>query len=190
MASLNIYRLVKNSTYLRPKQGFTVLELLVVIALLGILSAIVAPGWTRFLAKQQVTSVQGFIHQEVQQTQIKSQQNKELWQFSVREKEGLVEIAVHPVSVLPNTVSWRSFDKSVQLDLETTLLASGGIYYVRFDEKGSVRSSSLGRVTVSSKRVPSVKRCIIISTLLGATRTATEQPIPDPDYRRRDRFCY
>lgn len=190
MVFFNVYRLVKNDIYRRSKQGFTVVELLVVIALLGILAAILAPGWTHFLAKQQVTAVQGFIHQEVQKTQIKSQQNKELWQFSVREKDGLVEIAVHPMSVLPNAASWTSFDKSVQLDLETTLLASGGTYYVRFDEKGSVRSSSLGRVTVSSKRAPSVKRCIIISTLLGATRTATEQPIPNPNYRRRDRFCY
>lgn len=172
------------------QQGFTLLELLSVIVAVGVLAAIASPVWFGFLARQQTTSVQGQLRQKVQEAQSKSQQRNILWQFSVRESGDVVEIATHPATVNPADAIWEPIDNAVVLDSETTLLRKDGIYYVRFDHNGNVRGSRLGRITVSSRQFPEIKRCVIVSTLIGATRKAKEQPSPDPSYRTRDRYCY
>ena len=74
---------------------------------------------------------------------MKSQQNNVLWQFSVREIDGIVETTTHPVTVDPSESTWESLNKSVRLDAETSLLSKDGVRYVRFDEKGNVRSLDL-----------------------------------------------
>ncbi|MGC1309706.1 MAG: type II secretion system protein [Phormidesmis sp.] len=172
------------------QRGFTLLELAVVMAVVGILAAIAAPTWLRFLAEQRTTYVQGVLQQGIQQAQLKSQQNNRLWQFSVRKNGEVIEAATHPASISPNDAIWDTMNSAVGFDEETTLLKKDGIYYVRFDENGNVRGSRLGRLTVSSKQFPDIKRCVIVSTLIGATRTAKEQPTPDPDYKTKERFCY
>jgi len=182
MGNLNRTRLK-----LRKPHGLTLTELLIVVAVVGILSAIVAPSWLSFLARQQVESGQGQVRLDVQEAQLKAQQKNVLWQFSIREKFGVVETSVHPATAVPSTVVWNALNNSIQIDqFETTLLSSDSVYYVRFDEKGNVRKSRRGRVTLSSKKAPDIKRCVFISTLLGATRAAKEQSNPD----RGGRFCY
>lgn len=166
--------------------GFTLTELLCVIAIIGILAAIVAPNGLRFLAVQQVDSAQGTLRQGIQQAQLKAQQTNTSWQFNVRERDNNVEMSTHPKAVSASSSNWEALDKSIQIETETSFYLNSGIYYVRFDEKGNVRASRLGRVTVSSKQFPSVKRCVFVSTLLGATRTAEGQSTPDDS----GRFCY
>lgn len=172
----------------RNQSGFTLVELLIVVGVISILSAIVAPTWLRFLAKQQTINGRGDVRLRIQQAQLKAQQQNRRWQFSARENGNRAEIATHPADVSPSAATWTPIHKSVQLDVaETTVLRSAdSVYYVRFDEKGNIRGSSLGRVSVSSKQFSDIKRCVFISTLLGATRVAEEQQVPDAG----GRFCY
>lgn len=171
------------------KNGFTFLELLIVIAIISILSAISAPVWFRFLAEQQVTRGRGLVLLEIKRAQIAAQTQNTLWQFSIRQNGKLIELATHKATALPDGAVWKSVDDSVQLDTgETTVLrdSSENVYYVRFNEKGNIRASSLGRVTLSSRQFSDIKRCVFVSTLLGATRVSRDQPKPDAG----GRFCY
>ncbi len=151
--------------------------MLVVVVMVGIVAAIAVPTWLKFLAGHQVSTAQGFLREGIQQAQRKSQQESVSWQFSVRQNAGRVEMAVHPATSAASLSNWESMNSAVQLDGETNFATSGSIYYVQFDQKGNVRYR-LGRVTVSSKQFPSIKRCVIVSTLIGATRTAKEQRVP------------
>lgn len=121
----------------------------------------------------------------MQQAQGKAQQNHADWQFSIREISEVVEWSVHSESALSDDIDWQSLGHaSVQIDLETTLQQSGNSRTIRFDQKGNI-SSRLGRVTLSSKRFGSVKRCVYASTIIGAFRQSKEQSVPhDGD------FCY
>ncbi|MGB7087169.1 MAG: prepilin-type N-terminal cleavage/methylation domain-containing protein [Phormidesmis sp.] len=168
----------------RRSRGFTLIELLVVIVVVGIVAAITAPVWLRFLAKHQVTSARDQIRQGVLQAQAKSQQESISWQFSVRDGADGVEMTTHRTTTSPATASWEALNDAVTLDGETNFATAGDVYYVRFDEKGNVKFR-LGRVTLSSRRFTDIKRCVIVSTLIGATRTAQEQTIPDDG-----KYCY
>ena len=88
-------------------------------------------------------------------------------------------------SVPPVSAKWESLEsESIRIDEETTLAKSGDIYYVRFDEDGNVEYR-LGRATLSSEQASSIKRCVIVSTIIGATRKSKEQPVP-----KDGKICY
>ena len=165
--------------------GFTLLELITVMAIVAILMAVIAPGWTRFLDTQRLISAQNVVYQGIQEAQSKAQQTRSEWQFSIRDINGSVEWSVHS-EMTPSLVSdWSLLgSSSVQIDDETTLQSLVGGRTVRFDHKGNV-TSRLGRVTLSSRRMDGIKRCVYVSTLIGALRQSKEQDRP-----RDGDFCY
>ena len=177
---------MKSITGPSSQSGFTLLEMLVVIALLGIIGIIAAPGWLRFLDSNRLTAASNELYSGIRSAQIQAESKKTAWQFSLREKDKALEWTTHPTSVLPSYAQWNEniVSSSIQIDSETTFASSGGIYYVRFDEDGNVQYR-LGRITLSSRDNPDIKRCVIVSTLVGAMRKAKEQPTP-----RDGKLCY
>ena len=166
------------------QDGFTLIELLVIIIIVGILTALLVPSWLRFLTAYRVTAGKDRVRLGIQQAQMKSQQESISWQLSVRENAGIVEMATHPAAALPSSAVWEPLNNHVLLDEETNFATDDDIYYVQFDEKGNVRYR-LGRMTLSSKNFPDIKRCVIVSTLIGNTRTAEENAIP-----KNGKYCY
>jgi hypothetical protein len=75
----------------------------------------------------------------------------------------------------------------VKLDENESTLdkLSNGVRRVQFDYIGSVPLSQLGRITLSSKSGGQAKRCVFVSTLLGAMRTAKENSKPEGS-----KYCY
>lgn len=174
---------------LKSQKGFTLLEVLVVVLVVGLIAAIASPGWFSFLEKSRLTAARDQVHLGIREAQSEAQARGTSWQFSLRERNRVVEWATHPKNIPSSTAQWETLGaKSIRIDEETTFASAGGVYYVRFDEDGNPHR--LGRVTLSGSRFSANKRCVVISTLIGAARKSKEQPAPDPNYRRRDRFCY
>ena len=172
---------------LQSQTGFTLLEAMAVLALIGITSAIAAPSWLSFLEGSRLTTSRDQLYSAIRQTQVNAQRRGVSWQFSIREQNDFVEWAMHPRTVEPDAAQWEALDlNSVRIDEETTLQSSNNVYYVRFDEDGNVPVSSLGRITLSSEHTPTIKRCVFVSTILGAMRKSKEQSEPDS----KGRTCY
>ncbi|MBD2567235.1 pilus assembly FimT family protein [Anabaena lutea] len=166
--------------------GFTLLEMMPVILIIGVLSAIVAPGWLSFVNNRRLNIAQNVVYNAMRQAQSEAKKEKLTWQASFREQNGTVQWAVHPANVNPLNANWNSLDSNLRLDDETTLQLSNGVRQIQFDYLGSVRKPPLGRITLSNKSGGKAKRCVFVSTILGAMRTAKEQDKANPS----GDFCY
>ena len=158
--------------------GFTLLELVVVLVMVGILVAIAAPSWFGFLSTRQLSAAQERVHQVMRDAQSTAKLRHVNWQASFRETGGQLQWATHAATTLPADAIWNDLDANVQIDIaETTLYQTNGVRRVQFDRRGALTAyGNLGRITLNSKNGGRVKRCVIVSTLLGATRKGQDQP--------------
>jgi prepilin-type N-terminal cleavage/methylation domain-containing protein len=171
--------------------GFTLLETLVVASIIGISAAIAAPSWSGFVNRQSLNTAQSQVYQAMQETKSNAMHQKVTWQFSVRQVQvsgkPVVQWSVHQASITPAPESWHNLGANIRLDDESTFPQSNGIRRVRFnhygcpvyqlnDECGQTSISSQGRITLSNQQSSKTKRCVIVSTLLGALRTGKEHP--------------
>lgn len=171
-----------------PSQtGFTLLECLIVATIIAMMAAMALPSWLGFLDQRRVNMTQDMVYQALRSTQRDASQNLQSQQFSLRERNNRIEWASHPTSVSAAQVThWTPLIEGVGLATEdNTLIQSGGIYYVRFDHQGNVRSR-LGRVTVVGSGGRTSHRCVVVSTLLGAMRRGRGYTKPNADQR----YCY
>ncbi len=165
--------------------GFTFLEILVVTAVLGILSAIAAPSWLAFINNIRLQTAQGEIYLAMRQAQSQAKLKKLNLQVSFREQNGIVQWAVHNTTVSSNNAIWNNLDGSVRIDAETTLQQSGGVRRIKFNHLGNVSQPPLGRLTISSKNGGTAKRCVFVSTILGTLRISQEQ-----ETAKSGKYCY
>ncbi len=172
------------STQNRHASGFTLLETTVLVVLIGILFAIMAPAWNSFMTRVRLSNAQSTVLQAMRSAQGTAKRNHLGWQASFRELNGSVQWAIHPSSTSPLAAQWNSLDPEILIDSETSLQAASGIYRIRFDDRGNI-NGQLGRLTLSSKIDARAKRCVIVSTLLGAIRTGENRTTA-----QNGRFCW
>ena len=170
----------------RSNSGFTFIEMMTALLMIGILSAIAAPSWLAFINIHHLNIAQDQVYRAMREAQSQAKKEKLTYHASFREENNNVQWAVHPATIDPSNAKWNDLDPSVQLDeKESTLDNSNGVKRVPFDHIGTVKPP-FGRITLSSKSGGKAKRCVFISTLLGAMRTARENPTPDSE----NRYCY
>jgi prepilin-type N-terminal cleavage/methylation domain-containing protein len=163
-------------------RGFTILELLVIILMLGILSAIAAPSWLAFINRQRVRTVNDRVFQSLRLAQSEAKRTK-----------SDVTVTFSDPSVDPPTVT---FTPPVATGGSTQTLNAGGEIKpgqvqlavavgnppitptqrsLTFKYDGAFDPNSPPtlpfRVTVSSTG-GGPKQCVIVDTLIGGMRTA------------------
>jgi prepilin-type N-terminal cleavage/methylation domain-containing protein len=179
--------MLKNIHINRSNSGFTLLEILVVVVAIAILSAIAIPSWLSFVELRRLNSAQSEVYTAMQKAKSQAMKEKLTWQASFRENsDGIVQWAVHPssVTIIPEA-QWNDLESGIHLDVDTTLQRSNGVRRVRFDFRGSV-TPPLGNVTLNSENAGQAKRCVYVSTILGAMRTGKEHSTPNDS----GKYCY
>jgi prepilin-type N-terminal cleavage/methylation domain-containing protein len=166
-------------------EGFTLIEVLIVVVIIAILMAILALSGSGILTRHRLNIAQDEVYRGIQLAQRQAQQQRQDWQFSIRDLNPPVQWAVHPMSTPPAGAVWQELDPRVRLDPESTLALAGGVRQVQFNYRGAVQRIPLGRITLSSRDGGRLKRCVFVSTILGALRKSTEKPTP-----REGKYCY
>jgi prepilin-type N-terminal cleavage/methylation domain-containing protein len=163
--------------YSQSNRGFSLVELLVIVVVMGILSAIAAPAWQAILQRHRLNSAQAEALSIMREAQNKAKREKRVWEASFRKSDRNIQYSVHPVSDRATNPRWNNLlgEDADQIDIDqtkTTFRQNNGTYNIQFQYKGRV-NGQLGRITFMSptanNRAP--RRCVFVSTLLGAMRT-------------------
>jgi type II secretion system protein H len=159
--------LLSKSEQVKPKNrqsGFTLLEMLAVMVIIGILTAISAPGLLGFTSRQRLRSDQGEIYRAIREAQSIAKRDKRNMQVSFRTEPDAVlgtdrvtGYLVHQFSDIPTAADWTNLETNVdstwnQLNFRTVNITSAGTatenplfqnantryYAIQFDERGSL----------------------------------------------------
>ncbi|MBM0743265.1 type II secretion system protein [Phormidium sp. CLA17] len=169
-----------------PIAGFTLLEILVVLIIIGVLFAISAPSWNALMNRQRVGTVREQAVQVIREGQNQARTTRTRL-FVVFDGDGVLtpaRAAIVPLGNAPLDVSaiknWRTLGEGeVKLG---TIEFSVVNEKILFDNKGAVDREWIGTsaatdgilVVKVKPRGASVEtqRCAIVDTLLGAVRLA------------------
>ena len=191
--------------------GFTILEILILITLIGTLSALTAPSWLMFINNYRLKVSIERSNWAMEIAQSNAKRDKTSWQASFKQVRENVQVAIHKSDISPAQVptnEWKSLEYQVRINTNDTTLRkvnentnlvkqNGTVWramfnyrgcpvYNKTDECGQTSLLAKGNLTLSHPDLQNGDRCVIISTLLGHTRTSKRQSKPND----KNRFCY
>lgn len=152
------------------QDGFTLLEAIVVVALLGILAAIAAPAWQAYLNTQRLNAARSEAVNVLSDAKTRAKQQRISYEVGFRQRGQQAQWAIYPAGADPLGQNWQNLHDGVKLlETETTLSKKDDVYRIQFNHQGEV-NGQMGRVTFSSLSGGETKRCAIVSNLLGTVR--------------------
>ena len=151
--------------------GFTLLEVLVVMIMIGFIAAIAAPSWQSFLDRQRMNAIRSDLINVLKSAQDEAQARQQSKQVSFSSDPlDPISLTVRNASASTGGVTTTLGDGEVSRRFD--LAASTPIV---FDHKGRVTAATPYVMKVTKDNAPSgsAQSCVIVTTLLGGLKAAS-----------------
>jgi prepilin-type N-terminal cleavage/methylation domain-containing protein len=168
--------------YSSNQTGFTLIEMLVVIIMVGVLGAIAIPSWLSLVQTRRLNAAQNQAYRSITEAQSNAKKEKLAWEACFRDDGTKVLWATRSVpsanatTSCSNAPNWQPLSndaKKIAIDTANTSFDNSqtGYYRRQFEYNGST-NPPLRRITLIVRgETNGIKRCVIVSTILGALRT-------------------
>ena len=161
----------------KSNQGYTLIELLVIVVVIGILATIITPSWLSLLNHLRLNAAQAETLSIMRQAQASARREKRIWQANFRDIDGRVQWSLNPENESEANQKWNNLigeDANKITIHNSTLRNRNGVYSVQFKPNYWV-NGQLGKITFITRGTTNItnvpKRCLFVSTLLGTLRT-------------------
>jgi prepilin-type N-terminal cleavage/methylation domain-containing protein len=168
------------SRYTLSNAGFSLIELIAVILMVGILAAIAAPSWLGFVSRQRVNKANDVVLAALQEAQREAKNKKLSYSVSFKVDSGVPKIAVHPDSIAASSLPtgyWKRLGEDLaiqsgQVILNTNLSNTakntvGSPPYsfpatITFDYMGTLPNANFGTIPTGSTEPPGLKVVVAV----------------------------
>ncbi|MBD2666073.1 hypothetical protein B6N60_04956 [Richelia sinica FACHB-800] len=178
--------------------GFTLLEVLTAVLLIGVLSAIIAPSWLGFTNRQRLGQVNDGILSALRTAQTEAKKTKTSYSAEFKIENNIPQFLVYPTKNRPIS-GWQNLGRNIEIKPKQILLYTNiesenkafADKKVRDTQAGSGRITfdylgALGKINGSDPVTPliimvsppksgtnqasSMRRCVIVESLIGGMR--------------------
>jgi prepilin-type N-terminal cleavage/methylation domain-containing protein len=162
----------------RSTAGFTLTEVIIVIVLVGVLMAILAPGWVTFMNSRRADAARDQILQALRLTQAQAIRTKQAQTIQFRDRTDNSPPTITVLGQVQNLGNNQGLDqfnpKMISLQVQNGAVDDENrcpdVNCIAFDSKGNVlnRIADPGiKIVVSAPPNNGKKRCLFVATLLG-----------------------
>ena len=171
--------------------GFTLIEVLAVVVIVAVLSAIAAPSWLQYMNNQRIGAVNNDLAQSIKRAQQDAIQQRQSVKVTVNNGAASPSINVDYEVDTGIDVAGDGIDIALAqgggireglIALEPPTTAGGDDETLVFDYQGNVsRENSLPYVVkVNTVGNPNRQQCVIVANIIGSIKTAREADCNNP----------